>query len=100
SEDDTREVDDRQPNEPERFSFGPERVPHHWKPTGSEDVDRDVHHNPHYVDEVPIDSSDLDSVVVLGSEVPSERTDGHDQEDRQADEDVETVKAGQAEERG
>src|SRR4029079_1559065 len=69
------------------------------KPTRLEDVDRDVHHNPHYVDEVPIDSSDFDAVMVLGAEVPAEGADGHDQEDREADEDVQAVKAREAEER-
>src|SRR3954453_6907979 len=70
------------------------------KPSSLEDVDGDVHHNPHYVDEVPVDSSELDTVMVLGAEVPPERPDRHDQQDRQADEDVEAVEAREAEERG
>src|SRR4051794_13041312 len=68
-------------------------------PRSLEDVHRHVHHNPHYVDEVPVDSSELDSVVVLGTEVTAEGAYGHDQEDRQADEDVQPVKPREAEER-
>src|SRR3954447_6621555 len=62
----------------------------------SEEGDRRVHDDPHYVDEVPVDPADLDAVVVLGREVAAESSDGHEQEDRQADEDVRAVQARQA----
>src|SRR3954447_243792 len=65
-----------------------------------QDVHRHVHHDPHYVDEVPVDSSDLDPVMLLRAEVPPERADGHDEKYHQADEHVEAVEAGEAEERG
>ena len=35
-----------------------------------EKVDRRVHDDPHYVDEVPVDSRQLDAVVVLGEKCP------------------------------
>src|SRR5919202_4732726 len=64
----------------------------------SDDVDRRVDHDPHYVHEVPVDPSDLDAVVVLGREMAAEGADRHEEQDRQADEDVRAVEAGQAEE--
>src|SRR5262245_7455586 len=64
----------------------------------SEDVDRQVDDDPHDVDEVPVDPADLDAVVVLRREVPPEGPDRHEQEDREADEDVCAVQARQAEE--
>src|SRR3954467_3741964 len=64
----------------------------------SEDVDRREHDDPHHVDEMPVDPADLDAVVVLGGEVPAEGADRHEQEDREADEDVGSVQAGEAEE--
>src|SRR6476469_220838 len=66
-------------------------------PFGLQDVHRDVHHNPHYVDEVPVDSSDFDPVMVLGAEMAPEGSYRHHQQDRQADEDVEPVQTGEAE---
>src|SRR3954447_6927184 len=62
----------------------------------SEEGDRRVHDDPHYVDEVPVDPADLDAVVVLGREVPAEGADGHEEQDREADEDVRAVEAGEA----
>src|SRR5437667_178204 len=62
----------------------------------SEQVDGRVDHDPHYVDEVPVDPADLDAVVVLGGEMPAEGADGHEQQNRQPDEDVRAVEAGQA----
>ena len=62
---DQREVADRQPDEPERICFAPERIPHALL----EEVDGHVHDDPHHVDEVPVDAADLDAVVVLGREV-------------------------------
>src|SRR5215472_1299578 len=66
----------------------------------SEDVDRREDDDPHHVDEVPVDPADLDAVMVLGREVPSEGADRHEGEDRQPDEDVAAVEAGEAEEDG
>src|SRR5258708_1053813 len=40
----------------------------------SEDVHRDVDDDPHHVDEVPVDPAHLDSVMMLGTEVPPKRT--------------------------
>src|SRR5262245_7712737 len=62
-----------------------------------EDVDRRENDDPHHVDEVPVDPADLDAVMVLGGEMPAEGADRHEQEDREPDEDVATVEAGQAE---
>src|ERR1700745_1679992 len=63
-----------------------------------EDVDRRVHDDPHNVDEVPIDTADLDSVVMLGREMAAEGTCRHEREDRQTDEDMGTVEPGETEE--
>ena len=71
-DDDQREVDDRQPDEPESLRLGAERVPHYGNLPSLQDVDRDVHHDPHYVDEVPVDPADLDAVMVLGAEMAPE----------------------------
>src|SRR6476646_4630923 len=92
---DQREITDRQPDEPERFSLAPEGISHQ----ALEKIDGHVHDDPHYVDEVPIDPAQLDPVVVLGREMPAERADRHHEQDHQADEDVRSVEAGQAEER-
>src|SRR5690242_7689985 len=64
----------------------------------SEDVDRRVHDDPHNVDEVPVDTADLDAVMVLGREMAAEGTGRHEREDRQTDEDVGPVEAGETEE--
>jgi hypothetical protein len=61
----------------------------------SDQIDGRVHDNPHYVDEVPIDPADLDSVVVLRREMAPEGADRHEEQDGQADEDVGSVEAGQ-----
>src|ERR1700710_393128 len=63
-----------------------------------EDVDRQVHDDPHHVDEMPVDPAELDAVMMLGGEVPPEGADRHEQEDREADEDVGAVQAREAEE--
>src|SRR5687768_14948752 len=65
-----------------------------------EKVDRRVHDDPHYVDEVPVDPGQLDPVVVLGREVPPEATDDHHQQQAEADEDMRPVEARQPEEHG
>src|SRR5437870_2799389 len=64
-----------------------------------DDVDRRVDDDPHHVDEVPVDPRDLNPVVVLGRVVTAEGARGGEAEQRQADEDVRAVQAGQAEER-
>src|SRR5947208_12284163 len=61
----------------------------------SEDVDRREDDDPHYVDEVPVDPADLDAVVVLGGEMSAEGANRHEEQDRQADEDVRAVQARQ-----
>ena len=66
--------------------------------SASEDVDGRVDDDPHHVDEVPVDPADLDAVMVLRGEVPAEGADRHEEQDRQADEDVRAVQAGEAEE--
>src|SRR3954451_9765118 len=62
----------------------------------SEEVDRRAQRAPYSFCEFPVDPADLDAVVVLGREVAAESSDGHEQEDRQADEDVRAVQARQA----
>src|SRR4051812_43202446 len=64
----------------------------------SEDVNRRVHDDPHHVDEMPVDPGQLDAVMVPGREMPAERANRHEGQDRQADEDVRAVKPRQAEE--
>src|SRR4051794_35238280 len=64
----------------------------------SDDVDGDVHDDPHHVDEVPVDAGQLDTVVVLGREVPAEGADRREEQQHQPDEDVHAVQARQAEE--
>src|SRR5438132_9466780 len=64
----------------------------------SEDVDRREDDDPHHVDEVPVDPADLDAVMVLRGEVPAEGADRHEEQDREADEHVAAVQAGEAEE--
>src|SRR4051812_12699498 len=66
--------------------------------TALEDVHRRVDHDPHHVDEVPVDPRDLHSVVGVGRVVAPERADGREEEQRQPDEDVRAVEAGQREE--
>src|SRR4051812_32342155 len=64
----------------------------------SDDVDGCVDDDPHHVDEVPVDPGDLDAVVVVRGVVAAEGTDGGEGEQRQADEDVRAVEAGEGEE--
>src|SRR4051812_38207771 len=64
----------------------------------SDDVDGKEHEDPHHVDEVPVDPADLDSVVMVGREVPAEGADRHEEQDCEPDEDVAAVQARQAEE--
>src|SRR4051812_3213003 len=61
----------------------------------SQEVNRAVHDDPHDVDEVPVDARHLDAAVLLLREVPAERPDGREREERQADEDVRAVEARQ-----
>ncbi|HEV2884301.1 MAG TPA: hypothetical protein VGW36_05550, partial [Pyrinomonadaceae bacterium] len=65
-----------------------------------EQVDRRVHDDPHYVDEVPVDSGDLDTVVVLRGVVPAKGAHGREREQRQPDEHVRAVQPGEPEEDG
>ena len=64
--------------------------------TALEDVDGRVDDDPHHVDEVPVDARHLDAAVVLGREVAAEGADRDEQQQRQADEDVRAVQAGEA----
>src|SRR3712207_3794587 len=61
-------------------------------------VDRHVDHDPHYVDEVPIDPRNLDAEVVvrLRAEMPTDGADQRVEEQIQPDEDVHPVEAGEA----
>ena len=59
----------------------------------SQDVHRRVDHDPHDVDEVPVDPRNLDAAVMLGREVAPESADGHERQQGQADEDVRSVQA-------
>src|SRR5436190_17281991 len=82
-----------------RSSAPRDRVPEAWRtsPGGAlQDVDGHVDDDPHHVDEVPVDPADLDAVVVVGREVPAERTDRHEQQDREADEHVRAVQSREA----
>src|SRR3712207_575101 len=60
-----------------------------------DDVDRQVDDDPHDVDEVPVDARHLDAAVLLGREVPAERPDRREDEQRQPDRHVRAVQAGQ-----
>src|SRR5262245_47600344 len=60
-----------------------------------QDVDRRVHHDPHYVDEVPVDPGDFDTVVVLGREVAAEGANRRHREQAETDEDVGSVEPRQ-----
>src|SRR6266702_7196459 len=62
----------------------------------SHQVDGGVDHDPHYVHEVPIDPADLDAVMVLRGKVAAEGPDRHEEQDREADEDVRAMQARQA----
>src|SRR6478735_10277555 len=66
----------------------------------SDDVDREVDDDPHYVDEVPVDPGQLDAVVVLGGVVPAEGADDRHQQDGETDEHVRAVQSRQTEEDG
>ena len=85
--DDHERADDHDDEEPKRLRLAAERD------SASEDVDGQVHDDPHHVDEVPVDPADLDTVMVFRGEVPSERADRHEEQDREADEDVGAVQA-------
>src|SRR5215831_7727746 len=63
-----------------------------------EEIDRRVHDDPHYVDEVPVDSGKLDAVVVLRRVVTAEAADRHHEEEAQADRHVRPVQPREAEE--
>src|SRR6266550_3375221 len=63
---------------------------------GSEEVHGRVDHDPHYVHEVPVDPSDLDTVMVLRGEMAAEGADRHEQQDRETHENVRAVQACQA----
>src|SRR6185436_6222375 len=65
-------------------------------------VDRGVHHDPHYVHEVPVDPWDLDAQMIVGRRpiVAAERAHERDAEQGQPEEDVAPVQPGEAEERG
>src|SRR5829696_4049918 len=65
-------------------------------------VDRGVHHDPHYVHEVPVDPWDLDAEVIVGRRpvVAAYRADKRDAEQGQPEEDVTPVQPGEAEEGG
>ena len=80
---------------PERRRLGPERVAEAAEEPHLEEVDRRVHEDPHHVDEVPVDPGHLDAAVLLRGEVPPEGADRREQQQRQADEDVRAVQAGQ-----
>src|SRR5262245_35332469 len=77
-----------------------------WKASASllsgfftlEDVDRRVDHDPHYVDEVPVDPGNLDPVVGFRRVVTAVGADRGREQQRQPDEDVRPVQPGQAEE--
>src|SRR6188472_630278 len=59
-------------------------------------VDRGVHHDPHYVHEVPIDPRDLDSQVIVRSRpvVAAQRADERNSEQSQPEEHVAPVQPG------
>src|SRR5215211_7879189 len=65
-------------------------------------VDRGVHHDPHYVHEVPVDPWDLDAEVIVGRRpvVAAYRADKRDAEQGQPEEDVTPMQPGEAEEGG
>src|SRR5688572_9987847 len=60
-----------------------------------EDVDTRVDEDPHHVDEVPVDARHLDAAVLLSREVAAEGPGGRERQQRQADEDVGAVEAGE-----
>ena len=96
-----REERDANQDEAERLSLGPERVAHEpsWA-CALDHVHRGVHHDPHYVHEVPIDPRQLDAEVVvgLGPVVPADRANERVQQQVEPDEDVRAVQAGEPEE--
>src|SRR4051812_30714169 len=65
-------------------------------------VDRGVHHDPHYVHEVPVDPRDLDAQVIVGRRpvVAAYRADERDTEQGQSQEDVAPVQPCETEEGG
>src|SRR4029079_19126080 len=87
------EVDERPEQEPERLALAPERVGH-----ALEDEDGRVDDDPHDVDEVPVDARDLDAEMLLLRVMAAERPDRREGEQRQPDEDVGAVQAGEADE--
>src|SRR5207245_8601477 len=99
-EHDRSEVADREDEEPVGIRLAPEWIER--SPCGGheglEDVDSRVDHDPHYVDEMPVDSRNLDAVMMFRAEVPAKRADRREQQQREADEDMRSVQAGQAEE--
>src|SRR4029079_11758150 len=72
-DDDQGEVTDRQEQEPERVGFAAKRIPHVllFSPL-LEDVNRGVDDDPHDVDEMPVDTAQLDAVVLRRREVAAE----------------------------
>ena len=89
--DDQRDVPDRQQQEADTPRPRCETGYAPWLLRGGRSC---VHDDPHYVDEVPVDSGDLDAVVVLGSSGRGRPARGH-REQRQPDEDVGAVQAGE-----
>src|SRR3954453_10670404 len=60
-----------------------------------QDVDREIDHDPHDVDEVPVDPGHLHAAMLLLGEVPAERADRRERQQREADEHVRAVQAGE-----
>src|SRR5688572_16761180 len=63
-------------------------------------VDDREDHDPHDVDEVPVQTGDLHLEVLLGRELPPQRDADEGQEPEDPDRDVDAVEAGQHEEAG
>src|SRR5215203_39323 len=61
----------------------------------SEHVDGRVHEYPHHVDEVPVDPGHLDASVLLRAEMPAEGADRGESEQREPDEHMRSVEAGE-----